>query len=549
MPSINVLGVTEGPVAPSNANLGQVILILAAVAILVWVTYLVVASRRGSTPTPEETPKNLQPYLSDDELENKRLNRVLGAAVIAAAVLAVSLPVYYISESSRQAEAAEAFEEKDIEEGEHWYTELFLCGDCHGPDGGGGGADFVEARSSLSTSWAAPSINDVFYRYSEEETEYWLNYGRTGTPMPVAGLVGGGAGTVQEIDQVMEYLHSIEVSQDEVLGEIEREVSQALGRLETADVTVAQLAREQQGVIDDIYDAEEQFAAIEDLPSRLRALMADDGTCTSTSAAAVGSTCRRAGTDSDRDGLTDELELTVAGEGNTIASVVDETVLVRDVATTDEPIDITPGGRVAYDAAKVQDAAFSHLYGLTLDPNDAFTMEDASGEPMPDLEAIETFLADLDNAHLNLSVTSSRVEVFLDGATTGLEFLLDAAERRSWLVGFDQVAADTGLSLAEAERAVGLFNGYCARCHTAGYAAGVAFQQDAGSGAWAPALNGGRSVVQFPDEEDQVAFIIKGSNEAETYGVNGLGRGWMPGFGQILSEADIRLIVAYERSL
>jgi mono/diheme cytochrome c family protein len=544
-----MLAVTEGPVAPSNANLGQVVLILAAVAVLVWVAYLVIASRRGAVPTPEETPKNLQPYLSDDELENHRLNRVLGAAVIAAAVLAVSLPVYYIGESRRQAEAAEAFHEKDIEEGHRWYAELFLCADCHGPDGGGGGADFIEARSGLSPSWAAPSINDVFYRYSEEETAYWLNFGRSGTPMPVAGLVGGGAGTIQEIDQVMAYLRSIEVSQDEVLSTIETQVSQALGRIESADVTVARLARDQQAVIDDILDADEQFAAIEDLPSRVRALMAGDGTCTDRSAAAVGSTCRRAGADSDRDGLTDELERELAGEGNTIASVVDTTILVRDVTQSDEPLEITPGGQVAYEATSVQNGELTHLYGLTLDPADAFTMTDAAGEPIPDLEAVESFLGDLDNAHLNLSVTSSRADVFLANATTGLDFLLAAAERRAWVVDFDQVAADTGLSLGDAERAVGLFNAYCARCHTAGYAAGVAFQQDAGSGAWAPALGGGRSVVQFPNEEDQVDFIIKGSNEAENYGVNGLGRGWMPGFGQILSEADIRLIVAYERSL
>jgi mono/diheme cytochrome c family protein len=56
-------------------------------------------------------------------------------------------------------------------------------------------------------------------------------------------------------------------------------------------------------------------------------------------------------------------------------------------------------------------------------------------------------------------------------------------------------------------------------------------------------------VVQFPDEAEHVAFVISGSNQAESYGVNGIGRGWMPGFGQLLTREDIELIVKYERSL
>ena len=99
------------------------------------------------------------------------------------------------------------------------------------------------------------------------------------------------------------------------------------------------------------------------------------------------------------------------------------------------------------------------------------------------------------------------------------------------------------------KRAVGLFNGYCARCHTGGYQAGVAFEQGAGSGAWGPSLQDGRSVIQFPDAADQVQFIIRGSVNNENFGINGLGSGRMPGFGQILSAEDIELIVAYERSM
>jgi len=40
-----------------------------------------------------------------------------------------------------------------------------------------------------------------------------------------------------------------------------------------------------------------------------------------------------------------------------------------------------------------------------------------------------------------------------------------------------------------------------------------------------------------------------GTDNAVKYGVNGIGTGRMPGFGQVLSATDIELIVKYERSL
>ena len=49
--------------------------------------------------------------------------------------------------------------------------------------------------------------------------------------------------------------------------------------------------------------------------------------------------------------------------------------------------------------------------------------------------------------------------------------------------------------------------------------------------------------------QDQVQFVITGSQEGKGFGVNGLGSGRMPSFGGILSERQIELIVMYERTL
>ena len=131
----------------------------------------------------------------------------------------------------------------------------------------------------------------------------------------------------------------------------------------------------------------------------------------------------------------------------------------------------------------------------------------------------------------------------------GLEFLEQSLDERAWDVDFDAAASAMGVSVDEAERGAGLFNAYCARCHTGGYSAGPSFEQGAGSGAWGPSLRDGRADIQFPDIQDQIAFVMAGSDNAVKYGVNGIGTGRMPGFGAVLSATDIELIVKYERSL
>ncbi len=536
----------DGPVEPSNVGVGSVVLTIAAAAFLAWVGYLFLSSRRRSR-APEETPQNLQPYLSDDELENKRVTRVLNVAVIAAAVLAVALPVYFINEGDRQVAAAEKLEERDIEEGEHWYS-TFSCINCHGPDGGGGAAPFVEARSGLDVAWTAPSINDVFLRFEEDEVRHWIEYGRSGTPMPASGLEGGGAMTVQEVDQVIEYLKSIQITQGQAVDEVEGMVDDALARIAAGQATVDRLIVEQEAELEDVLTAPDRFAVIETFPSEIRFLMAGDGTCTAASAAAVGSSCGSPGTDTDRDGLTDEVEIRLTE----IGAIVDETVLVRQVVD-----EVDPDGAPVLDAdgnripqvQLIPDPSLPPLYDLVLDPENAFTGTDVTGEPVEDLARAEIFLLDLDTAHLTLGLLTERQDVFLERVEMGLAFLRESAEQQLWQVDFNQVAGEAGLSAAEAERAVGLFNGFCARCHTGGYQAGVAYEQQAGSGAWGPSLLDGRSAIQFPSVDDQIQFIIRGSVANQSYGVNGLGSGRMPAFGQILSAEDIALITAYERTM
>jgi mono/diheme cytochrome c family protein len=518
----------SAPVGPSNVGLGAVVLTIVVGVFLAWIGFLIINSRRRTRP-PETAAPNQEFFLDNEGLENDRLTRVLAAAVIAAAVLAIVMPIIFVNESSRQDAAAEEIHEDYLHFGEEWWVK-FECSACHGPDGGGGGAEITEERSGLTVNWSAPSINDVFFRYDEEEVRHWIINGRSGTPMPAAGLEGGGAMTVQEIDQVVDYLKSLQVSQMDAFGKVDALVMAALDRIAGGAAAIEARLVVEHATLDDIRDGPGQFDVIRDMPTDVEDILSGPTTCTKASAALVGSTCANEAADGDRDGLSDEAEPALEG----LAQLAFETVTVRTVDS------------VTLEVSEVTDPAFD----LRFSPTEAYSMTDATGNPVADLDSAEAFISHLDAKHLELSLITDRNDLFAEPVIDGITFLEAALERQAWDVDFGQVASAAGLSTLEAERAVGLFNAYCARCHTAGYSAGVEFEQEAGSGAWAPALTDGRTAVQFPDAEDHIDFIINGAVASEEYGINGLsGVGGMPGFGALLSLEDIELIVKYERSM
>jgi mono/diheme cytochrome c family protein len=69
-----------------------------------------------------------------------------------------------------------------------------------------------------------------------------------------------------------------------------------------------------------------------------------------------------------------------------------------------------------------------------------------------------------------------------------------------------------------------LFRANCASCHGAD-----------GRGGFGPQLAGGVAVRDFPNENDQIAFVAKG-------------RGSMPAFAGVLTPAQIRQVVDYTRT-
>jgi len=66
-----------------------------------------------------------------------------------------------------------------------------------------------------AVSWKAPSLNTVFYRFSDEEVRFILEYGRPFSPMSPWGVVGGGPMNEQQIQTLIDYLKSIQVPRED----------------------------------------------------------------------------------------------------------------------------------------------------------------------------------------------------------------------------------------------------------------------------------------------------------------------------------------------
>lgn len=83
-----------------------------------------------------------------------------------------------------------------------------------------------------------------------------------------------------------------------------------------------------------------------------------------------------------------------------------------------------------------------------------------------------------------------------------------------------------------------IFAQFCATCHGAN-----------GTGGFGPAMTGGSETRQFPDTLDHIAFVKSGSTAGKPYGKTGHGTGGMPAWGGTLTDAQIRAVITYERSL
>ena len=203
---------------------GFVILAIVAIGFVVWFFANLRAGQKEVGSEIELAPNRKQ-YLSDEELEGKKLNLALFSALGLLAIIAVALPLYWLAEPGRQKGAVEMYSETFIERGLTLYEEGAQCVTCHGGAGVGGVTTFIindqNGQFVGQVSWNAPALNNVLYRYNEDQVRYVLNYGRPGTPMAAWGTPGGGPLTTQQVDDLIAYLWSVQLKPKELRTQVD----------------------------------------------------------------------------------------------------------------------------------------------------------------------------------------------------------------------------------------------------------------------------------------------------------------------------------------
>ena len=178
-------------------DLRHFLILLNFIAFSVMIVYLLVSvlSPKRVRREEREAP-NIVPFLPDEDLEGRRLERVQGWALIFAAVIAIALPIYWLREPNRQHESVHYFDEGAVNRGAVLFAnnqmpaydqaKSLQCANCHGTDLGGGGTSvshIFKDKSGAFITWRAPALNTVLQRFSADEVNSIITNGRPGTPM------------------------------------------------------------------------------------------------------------------------------------------------------------------------------------------------------------------------------------------------------------------------------------------------------------------------------------------------------------------------------
>lgn len=219
---------TAPVLASAQETVGYVIAVVLLVAFVVAVA---VNMRKGRKEVGSEIElaANRKPYFDDETLETKKLDRTLALGLVTLGVIAVALPLYWLAEPGRQDDAVVGYQDVFERRGEALYNEGAQCAACHGPKGVGGAANYTITAPNgdfvAQVSWQAPALDNVLYRYSRDEVKFILEYGRGFSPMPAWGAAGGGPLTDQQLDNIIDYLQSIQLPASEARAAVDQEIA------------------------------------------------------------------------------------------------------------------------------------------------------------------------------------------------------------------------------------------------------------------------------------------------------------------------------------
>jgi mono/diheme cytochrome c family protein len=209
--------------ASTVSNVGYVIAVTVIIGLIVYIFVNILRSRPETGSEIELAPNRVQHH-PDEVLEGKVLNRNLALGLGAIVIISVGLPLYWLGEPGRNEDWEGTFTRRAEDRGEDLFAPTeeggLNCAGCHGGmEATGGSAPYTinDANGEFvaTVNWQAPALNTVLLRYDEEELFDILVYGRPFSPMPAWGIEGGGALNDQQIDNIIAYIKTIQITPEE----------------------------------------------------------------------------------------------------------------------------------------------------------------------------------------------------------------------------------------------------------------------------------------------------------------------------------------------
>jgi mono/diheme cytochrome c family protein len=472
---------------------------------------------------PEVVGTNLREPLSDDELEGRKLERVLFGAFIMAVLIAIALPVYFLREPSRTAAELNLFKKESIERGATLFanssmpaynpTKSLACANCHGTKGEGGDVPYVlqaqaPGQKAYQISWKAPALNSALLRFPRADDG---TYGRPGTPMQPWGVPGGGAKGTQAINDLVNYIQSIQITP-------------AQAKAVTANALKAA-----------------QTQAADNLQIQCAGLYTDRVTLANALYAAL-----------KQPAVTGANATPTCSDLPAAQTFQDDAQSAFDGAFP--PVKVTSAITQAKQA--IDGAPSINVPSQQQAYNEAVQWVSIRAKEKADDIAKATTLYNNDHAAAVQLIADTKTLLQKLQNTPGTDPTKIGDAKKAITAAQEALATLEKNGPSDIWQGQLLFENNCARCHTKGWSyfnmampLSAPLPSPNGSGAFGPNLTGGDAVRQFPQIADQIQFVQLGSQFQKLYGVRGIGSGRMPGFANVLTATQIQDIVEYERSL
>lgn len=209
--------------------MGQLLIAVLVGAVAAGAALVVLRTRSGSK-SKSKIPPALRPADIDAVLESTRLTKIFGWGLALTLFFAFFMPAYWVQEPQNRLDNEKRFEEESLERGELYYAMSTdqqtgesnpagkECARCHGVGAEGGTNEFLNPDTGVRSVVQVPELKTVFARYEEpppgfkdarEFVRETIERGRPGTDMPTWGAEYGGPLTEQELDDIVNWLESI----------------------------------------------------------------------------------------------------------------------------------------------------------------------------------------------------------------------------------------------------------------------------------------------------------------------------------------------------